>query len=147
MRTIITFILALLFAPMAIAGDYLEGYYFYIVGAIPSTIPVKEMTDVAAPEFRETVSGLSKEWTERCGVQVDIWHTNLMNNDANNWASDYWFAYISMEGTEVEARAAAPETSCANDAYIKPGNMVIPSLYYHCVTPEDNPEIYTQVCN
>lgn len=147
MIRIITFITAILAAPIAQAGDYLEGYYLYVVGSIPSTIPVEEMTDVAAPEFRNTISALSDEWSEKCGVNVSIWHTNLMGNEADDWTPDYWFAFIAMEETKAAAISVAPATDCASQGYIKQGNMLIPGLYYICVMPEDDPELFEQVCN
>lgn len=143
----ITFIAALLAAPIAQAGDYLEGYYFYVIASIPSTIPVEEMADVAEPEFRNTVSTLSDEWSEKCGANVSIWHTNLMDNEADNWTPDYWFAFIAMEETKELALSTAPANDCAYGGYVKQGNMLIPGLYYICIMPEDDPELFEQVCN
>ena len=61
----IALITTLFAAPFAHAGDYVGGNIL-VIGSIPSTIPVEEMTDIARPVFRATISSLSEEWSEKC---------------------------------------------------------------------------------
>ena len=142
----ILFTTALVLASPAESGDLMEGY-FYIVGSTPSTIRVEEIIDVAVPAFRDTLSTLNVEWSDKCEVPVDIWHTNLMHNENNPWTPDHWFAFIAMEETKAMTNAAAPATDCITDSYIKFGEMVIPTLYQICAQPEAYPEIHKQSCN
>ena len=141
----IAFIIALLAAPIAQAGDYVGGYIL-VIGSIPATIPVEVMSDVVKPVFRETLAELSEEWSNKCGVRVNIWHTNLIFNETNPWTPDYWVAYLTMEDTEAEARFAAPTINCVSDSYVKYGEMSFPSLFQVCAQPEIYPEIFEQSC-
>ena len=143
----IAFITALMAAPFAQAGDSLEGY-FYVVGSIPSTVPAKDMTDFAAPEFRDTIAALSNEWSAKCEVPVEVWHTNLMFNEDTPWTPDYWFAYIAVGSSKAKAIGAAPTTDCMSGSYIKYGLMGIPTTYQICAAgPEYYPDTYYNLCN
>lgn len=141
----ITIVSSLLFAPIAQAGD-LVGGYILVVGSIPSTIPVKEMTDVAKPVFRKTIAELSEKWSKKCEARVNIWHTNLIFNETNPWTPDYWVAYIAMEATEAEVYSIAPATGCISESYTKYGEMTFPTLFQICAQPEIYPELYQQSC-
>jgi|LGOV01.1.fsa_nt_gb hypothetical protein len=141
----IAFISALLAAPLAQAGDYVGGYIL-VVGSLPSTIRVEEMTDVGRPVFRDTIATLSKEWSEKCAARVDIWHTNLIDNEANPWTPDHWVAYIAFEETEAEAYSVAPATACISESYAKYGDMTFPTLFQICAQPDVYPELYEQSC-
>jgi hypothetical protein len=141
----IAFISALLTAPIAQAGDYVGGYIL-VVGSIPSTIPVVEMTDVGRPVFRDTIAALSEEWSEKCDARVDIWHTNLIYNETNPWTPDYWVAYIAFEETEAEAYSVAPATGCISESYAKYAEMTFPTLFQICAQPDIYPELYEQSC-
>lgn len=135
-----TTIAAMLFATTATAGDFLEGYYFYVVGSERSEISMADVNSIAKSASREKLVQLRAQWGEKCGVRVDIWHTNLMgsHDDTAKWAPDYWFAFIAMELSEAELRAAMPKTPCAAQGYVKQGNMLIPGLYYQCVMSESD---------
>ena len=141
----IALITTLLAAPLAHAGDNIGGYIL-VIGSIPSTIPVEEMTDVAKPVFRNTIADLSAEWSEKCEARVDIWHTNLIYNETNPWTPDYWVAYIAFEETEAEAYSAAPATGCISESYAKYGEMTFPTLFQICAQPDVYPELYEQSC-
>ena len=141
----IPFIAALLAAPIAQAGDNVGGYLL-IIGSIPSTIQVAEMTDVAKPVFRDTIAELSEEWSAKCEARVDIWHTNLIYNETNPWTPDYWVAYIAFEETEAEAYSVAPATGCISESYAKYGEMTSPTLFQICAQPDVYPELYEQSC-
>lgn len=141
----ITFIATLLAAPFAQAGDYLEGY-FYVVGSVPATIPVIEMTDVAKPIFRQTLATLTAQWSTKCNTPVDVWHTNLMHSETTPWTPDYWFVYIAMADSAAQAKSIAPASECASQGYVKQGGITFPTLYQICAQPDVYPEIYQQSC-
>ncbi len=133
----------------ATAGDFLEGYYFYVVGSMRSEIPMSDTNNIAKSASLDTLAQLRADWREKCGVHVDIWHTNLMGayDDTAKWTPDYWFAFIAMELSEEELRAALPQTPCAASGYVKQGNMLIPSFYYYCTNPETAAqEEYQGIC-
>lgn len=133
-------------AGIAQAGDMIEGT-FLVIGSTPSTLRVVEMTDVATPEFRDTIQTLSDDWSEQCGVPVDVWHTNLMHSEQTPWTPDYWFAYIAFEETERDVYKNAPATGCISESTAKHGQMVIPTLYQICAQPDAYPDIYETSCN
>ncbi len=140
------FILMAFLAPLARAGDMLEGYLF-VVGTIPATLAVAQETDLAKPEFRETIAALSAEWSEKCSARVDIWHTALISSDQSYWPADMWVAYLAFEETAEASRAAAPFSPCLNGGYTQHGFMVFPSIYQLCAMGDDGSDLYRQTCN
>ncbi len=140
------FIIALFLSSPASAGDYLEDFYFYIVASVPAEVSYSEQADFVKPSFQETINRLSDEWTQKCGVRVDFWYTNLMDHDENSWTPDYWFGFVSAEPSKEEAIAFAPDSECTRNGYLKIGNMVIPSSYYYCSAGDDGSQYYQDLC-
>ncbi len=129
-------LILLLIALPVRAGDAFEAY-FYIVGAIPSDLTVETDTDTASSAFRDRLNELSEEWSEKCGVNVNIWHTNMVSNDETPWTPDLWFAYIADGDTAAEARANVPDTPCAEGGYVKRGFLVVPGMFQMCAAPAE----------
>lgn len=124
-------------ASTAKAGDYLEDYFFFIIAAFPSELSVEIDTDTASSAFRNRVTELSREWSEKCGARVDIWHTNLMDNEDTPWTPDLWFAFIGYGETRAELKQTRPPSDCGFEGYVKQGSMVIPTVYQMCAAPEE----------
>ncbi len=118
------------------AGDAFEAY-FYIVGAIPSELVVESDVDTASQAFRDQLNSLTVEWSEKCGVPVNIWHTNLMSDDTTPWTPNLWFAYLADGDTADQARLNVPTTPCAEGGYVKRGFMVIPGMFQMCAAPAE----------
>ena len=129
-------LILLLIALPVRAGDAFEAY-FYIVGAIPSELKVETDTDTASAAFRDRLNTLSAEWTEKCGVHVNVWHTNMVSDDETPWTPNLWFAYLSDGDTAAQARANLPNTACAEGGYVKRGFMVIPTMFQMCAAPAE----------
>jgi len=136
-------------ASVAQAGDYLEGYYFYVIGTVPASIPFEEVVDVSLPEFRGTLALLAQEWTGICEAQVGVWHSSLMNptDSELEWTKDQWVLTLGYEGlTKTELTTSLPASPCLARGDILQANMLIPGLVYICNSRETDPELFDQTC-
>lgn len=139
-------IAAIFLASIAQAGDYVGGY-FYIVGAIPATVPAQKQADFARKAFRDRVGVLSAEWTAECGANVFAWYTNLMTGDDVPFAPDMWVGILASGATLAEMEADMPESPCAAQGVIRKGSMVYPSAYQYCAFNENTPEYDAATCD
>ncbi len=127
-------------------GGELMGGYVYVIGESRAQIPAETMQDWGRALFSDTRAAVADKWSRDCGVQVQVEHTSLMNNETDPWAAGYWVAYLAFEPTIKATLAALPATDCATGGYIKATTILSPSIILFCATEAPSSDLYISAC-
>src|SRR4051812_22457293 len=115
--------LILLSANVAVAGDTFEGYLWII--ASEKAKPAKTYSN---SDFLTEVQSLKERYEARCGVKVQVWHSDLIDQ----FRPGLWVIYTVLEEERSKALAEVGEDGCSKKGYLKHGAVKYPRFLQAC---------------
>ena len=123
MRVLVTVLSLLFSAHAAVAGDLVEGYFWII--ASEKAKPAKTYSN---SDFLIEVQSLKDRYRTRCGVEVQVWHSDLVSQ----FQPGLWVVYTVFEEDRSNALALVGTDACSTKGYLKHGTLSYPRFLQAC---------------
>ncbi|MEO1562483.1 MAG: hypothetical protein AAFR98_03530 [Pseudomonadota bacterium] len=125
------------YGPSFIQAEQLPEQYYFIVSSISAPDDLLEFEGtIGGLKFLNLTGKISEQETQRCGVDVLVYYTNMMGASEDPWAADLLFAYIGGYEDRERVLEEARQSNCFDSGYLKRGAAFVPERMFQCATGE-----------
>ncbi len=113
----------------AMAGDTWDAYFLIV-----ASIKAKPYSEYRIPELLSDTADLHAEYAAKCGVEVGVWHSDLVEG----FQDGYLFVYTATDEQKSAVDSLRLSDPCSEGGYIKHGLITVPGPVIRCVLQSSN---------